>query len=195
MTTFSNIATLWHGRVRGAQQSHFQSAVACERKHLWLGLPTVLLSTVVGSSVFATLDKAATDREKLIVGSLSVCAAALAAIQTFLRYTERAERHRAAGAKFGALKKELEVALQYPPNGGDAEETYLRDFKAQWDHIVDSSPTAQESFFQKYKHSHASAPLEQLANGAAKPENHVQTGSGTATLTVPAPESDAASTG
>jgi hypothetical protein len=38
----------------------------------------------------------------------SVAAALLASLQTFLGYSERAEKHRVAGAKYGALGRELE---------------------------------------------------------------------------------------
>jgi hypothetical protein len=38
-----------------------------------------------------------------------VAAAILASLQTFLGYSERAEKHRVAGAKYGAVGRELET--------------------------------------------------------------------------------------
>ena len=46
------------------------------------------------------------------VGLASVLAAVLASLQTFLGYSERAEKHRVAGAKYGAIGRELEVMLR-----------------------------------------------------------------------------------
>ena len=45
---------------------------------------------------------------QIIVGLASVAAALPASLQTFLGYAERAEKHRIAGAKYGALGRELE---------------------------------------------------------------------------------------
>ena len=45
---------------------------------------------------------------QIVVGLASVAAAWLASLQTFLGYSERAEKHRIAGAKYGALGRELE---------------------------------------------------------------------------------------
>jgi hypothetical protein len=45
---------------------------------------------------------------QIVVGLASVAAALLASLQTFLGYSERAEKHRIAGAKYGALGRELE---------------------------------------------------------------------------------------
>jgi hypothetical protein len=44
-----------------------------------------------------------------IAPQASVSAALLTSLQTFLGYSERAEKHRIAAAKFGALGRELEM--------------------------------------------------------------------------------------
>ena len=74
----------------------------------WLGIPAVVLSTLVGTSVFATVQKQPQLWMQITVGLASVAAALLASLQTFLGYSERAEKHRIAGAKYGALGRELE---------------------------------------------------------------------------------------
>ena len=40
---------------------------------------------------------------------MSISAAVLASLQTFLAYSERAEKHRVAAAKYGALCRELDT--------------------------------------------------------------------------------------
>src|SRR4051795_3127084 len=82
----------WRRRSREASLAHYDSAHICQRNHVLLGIPTVILSTVVGTSVFATLAKEATAESKIIIGTLSVLAAIFAALQTLLRFSERAER-------------------------------------------------------------------------------------------------------
>jgi len=76
-------------------------------------LPVVILSAVVGTSLFASL--AASDHTGVVVrvvaGAVSLAAAALGSVQTFLKYSEKAEKHRSAAARYGAIRRELEVML------------------------------------------------------------------------------------
>ncbi len=157
-TLFHELLSLWHQRVRRAQMAHFKTAVACERQHLFLGIPAVVLSTVVGSSVFASLQKEASFEAKLLIGTLSVLAAVLAAVQTFLRHSERAEKHRSAGTSFGALKKELEYVAAFPPPAQE-ERAYSADFLERWNRLVENSPTPSEKVFVGIEGS-ASTPPE-----------------------------------
>lgn len=69
----------------------------------------IALSTIVGTSVFASIQKQPELWVEITVGLASVLAAVLASLQTFLGYSARAEKHRVAGAKYGALGRELEV--------------------------------------------------------------------------------------
>jgi hypothetical protein len=147
---FADLAYTWHKRLRDAQIGHFQSAVLCEHRHLWLGIPTVALSAIVGSSVFATMEKGASQEAKWLIGSLSVLAAIMTAVQMFLRHSDRAEKHRVAGANFGALKTELELRLQYPP-APEKEEEYVCHFVERWSRLIESSPTVDKVAFQRQK--------------------------------------------
>jgi hypothetical protein len=99
----------WYQRVVITQRAHYLSADYFSRMSYWLGIPVIVLSTVVGTSVFATLQKQPGPELQIGVGLASVLAAVLASLQTFLGYAARAEKHRLAGAKYGALGRELEV--------------------------------------------------------------------------------------
>lgn len=68
-----------------------------------------MLSTVVGSAVFASIQRETSNELKLLLGLLSILAAALAGLQTFLGYSERAERHRVASARYASVRRQLEV--------------------------------------------------------------------------------------
>jgi hypothetical protein len=48
---------------------------------------------------------------RILIGLISVAAAILASLQTFLRFAERAEKHRSVGAQAGALRREIEQLL------------------------------------------------------------------------------------
>jgi hypothetical protein len=111
MDTLKDVLKNWYQDVSVRQKAHYLSADHFERKSYWLGIPVIILTTIVGTSVFATLQKQPEPWLQISVGLASVLAAVLASLQTFLGYSNRAEKHRVAEAKYGALKRELEVLL------------------------------------------------------------------------------------
>ncbi|MGH8564184.1 MAG: SLATT domain-containing protein [Gammaproteobacteria bacterium] len=106
----------WYRRVRRAQIAYTRSAARFERLHYYLGLPTVVLSAFVATSIFTT-----NLTLKSIALLASVIAAILAGLQTFLRFSERAERLRVVGAEYGSLRREIEQKLNFPPKGEELE--------------------------------------------------------------------------
>ncbi len=51
---------------------------------------------------------------RVAIGMFSVCAAILAALQTFLQYGERSDKHKAAGSKYSVVRRQLELfVLKY----------------------------------------------------------------------------------
>jgi hypothetical protein len=84
------------------------------RSNLRLGIPVVILSTVIGTSVFATLEQQVSLPVRVAVGILSVATAAIASLQTFLRLGERSEKDRVAAALYSALRRDIEDALATP---------------------------------------------------------------------------------
>jgi hypothetical protein len=108
MSTTKEVLEDWYKRVAVTQRAHYLSAAHFGRRKYWLGVPSATLSVVVGTSVFATIAKQPELWVQITVGLASVAAAVLAGLQTFLGYAERAEKHRLAGAKYGALGRELE---------------------------------------------------------------------------------------
>ena len=98
MAALHIVLTDWYQRVTVTQRAHYGSADHFSRKSYWLGIPVIVLSTVVGTSVFAALQKQPGPGLQIALGLASVLAAVLASLQTFLGYSARAEKHRVAGA-------------------------------------------------------------------------------------------------
>jgi len=74
------------------------------------------------------------------VGLLSVLAAVLASLQTFLRFSELAEKHRVAGARFAALKHEIELIIAMPPSSQDKLREMLSELDQRWAKLREDSP-------------------------------------------------------
>jgi len=110
----------WHRRMCACQHAYYAEAERLRRLHYCLGIPAVVLSSIVGSAVFASLEKQEVSLEaRLMVAIISVTAAILAGLQTFLRLSETAAAHGTAADWFSAIKRDIEQlqALQESDRG------------------------------------------------------------------------------
>ena len=81
----------WQGRATASSEAHYDLSTRLSKSNIRFGVPVVALTTVVGTSVFATLSRNHVNTGlQVAVGMLSVLAAVLASLQTFLRFGERA---------------------------------------------------------------------------------------------------------
>jgi hypothetical protein len=136
MSTSAEVLADWYERVAVTQRAHYLSADRFGRRKYWLGIPAATLSTIVGTSVFATVAKQPELWVQIAVGLASVAAAVLAGLQTLLGYAERAEKHRLAGAKFGALGRELEQLRA----SGSCSPEQMSEVRQRLDNLGTESP-------------------------------------------------------
>ncbi|HWB56748.1 MAG TPA: SLATT domain-containing protein [Gaiellaceae bacterium] len=133
----------WSARAGASAARHYSSADRLSRGNLMLGIPVVVLTTFIGTSVFATLQDEIDTSLKILVGVISVTAAVLASLQTFLRFGERAEKHRVAGESWAALRREIDEMLALHPTylaaRGDPK-SYLDDLRKRMDDTAALSP-------------------------------------------------------
>jgi hypothetical protein len=135
------IVGVWLGRVSVMKDLHYAAAVHFERLHRCLGIPAAVFSAIVGTTIFATLQGSTSLSLKVATGVLSIASAVLIGLQSFLRYGERAEKHRAASGQYGLLKFELERIGAFPPNNPKALREELKAFGVRWAEIRQASPT------------------------------------------------------
>jgi hypothetical protein len=141
-----DLLTMWQSRCDMVQAGHYRAASEFQRWHSLLGVPVVVLTTVVGSSIFATMSKDAVDLWiKLLTGFFSILAAGLSAAQTFLRFGERGEKHRQAGVAYSALKREIEQMIAYPESDVKA---CVNDIRKRWDTLNSDCPTIPLRFMR-----------------------------------------------
>ncbi|HET7235187.1 MAG TPA: SLATT domain-containing protein [Actinomycetota bacterium] len=147
-----NLYESWHRRVAAAEHGHRLMADRLRRRYLMLGIPVVVLTTVVGTSAFASVqnasetgDGAANSQTWLIVvGVISVLAAVLSSLQTFLRYATRAEGHRIAALRYETLRRDMAETLALPRDARGQPEGSLNSARQRMDRYAKESPTIGE---------------------------------------------------
>ena len=70
-------------RVHRKVRAHYLAGKHHAGLNAWLGVPVVVTSTIVGTTIFATLSKEPAVEWRIVTGLLAVSAAVLAALQTF----------------------------------------------------------------------------------------------------------------
>lgn len=146
MQSTKKVLDEWYLRVCVTQRAHYLSADHFSKRKYWLGIPAVVLATLVGTSVFATLSNKPEPWLQILLGLASVAAALLTSLQTFLGYSERAEKHRLAGAKYGALGRELEELLAAVTTLSTDQTKRVRE---RLDVLAMESPNNPQPFYYK----------------------------------------------
>lgn len=139
----------WRFRVHRVQLAHYAAGRRHARFHLWLGLPVIILGTIVGTSVFATLQQSTETWLKITVGLLSVAAAILASLQTFLGHASIAEKHRITGARYASLKQQIELLATMPPDDRKELRSALLEIDKQWATYREDSPNIPQKVWRR----------------------------------------------
>jgi hypothetical protein len=138
-----DILVEWRDRADVASKTHFAVANRLSSLNLILGIPVVVLTTLVGTSVFATLQQALSTIVRIFAGFAIVLAAVLASLQTFLSSAERAEKNWAAAEAWAAIRREItEMLALHPANiaASDNPQQYLDKLRARMDEVAKESP-------------------------------------------------------
>ena len=131
--------------------AHYDAAVIIKRYNYLLGIPIVILSTLVGTSLFASLNYSPNNWIKIVFGLVSILVALLASLQTFLKFAERSEKHRESGALFGSLLKEVEQKSFTEFDNETEFNEWCNNFRERWDDLSIKSLTIPPNIWKNYR--------------------------------------------
>lgn len=141
------LLTRWAKRARETQAAQYEMANRLGRRSQWLGVPVIVITAIVGTSVFASISQEVVSLEaKIVVGLLSVAATVLSSLQTFFKLSERAEKHRQCGSKFGAIRRELEATLA--ETSGPIDTRYIATLREKLDRLGEEAPHVAWTVFK-----------------------------------------------
>lgn len=99
----------WLRRARESQFNHYRMAVIFERLSKYFGVPVIIVTSIVSASVFTTLKNNESENVKAFALGLSLLSVVLSSLQTFFNFSDRADKHRKAGADYAAIRRKLEI--------------------------------------------------------------------------------------
>src|SRR6266536_5765648 len=137
----------WHKRVYAAQSGHYASADLFRLLNYIVGVPAVVFASIVGTAIFADF---ANDRPRaLAVGTVSIHAAVLAALQTFLRFSERAAQHATAADWYSAIRRDIEETLHLPVECRGKAKDCLDNVRKEMNRAAQDAPELSTRFWRR----------------------------------------------
>jgi hypothetical protein len=153
----------WKTRAEVSQEAHYARSTRLGTFNVWLGVPVVALTTFVATSVFATLTEDVRTELRILVGAISALAAVLASLQTFLRFQERAEKHRASAELWASIRREIDEMLalhpEYLSERSDPQQ-YLDDLRRRMDEVSAQSLEIGDRYLRAAEAKVGIAPTE-----------------------------------
>jgi hypothetical protein len=156
----ATLVAQWHNGLRIAHIAQSRSAATCELRGRLLGVAVVVLSTIVGTAIFSTLESSPSTPVKIVAGLASVGAGVLAALQTFLGFEQRAAKHREVAAAYGALRRELETSMAFPEESVKRSEL-LDSVRTRWDALDATAPATSRRLYRFATNAVVDAPSAQ----------------------------------
>jgi len=141
------LLTDWRSRVYAAQSAYYEEAERLHRRNYWLGIPVIVVSSMVGTAVFADWGKEG--GLKWAVGSVSILAAILASLQTFLKFGENATLHGAAADWFAAIRRDIDEMLALPPELRGHPKHALDSIRQEINKASQKSPELSEHLWRR----------------------------------------------
>lgn len=126
----------WAVSVGAIQDGHYATSRALRRAHTGLGLTTVLALTLTAGRIGSGEDLGGWLDSRMAV-LLTVLALVLTGLQTFLRLEERAEPHRRAGVRMGALLRLIHETISLAP--ADIR-PHMDRIREKWDEVQEEAP-------------------------------------------------------
>ena len=111
------------------------------------GPPVIVVSSMVGTAVFADWGK--DGPLKWFVGSVSIVAAILASLQTFLKFGENATLHGSAADWFAAIRRDIDEVLALPSELRGHPKHTLDSIRQEINKASQKSPELSERLWRR----------------------------------------------
>ncbi len=137
----------WRQRVYAAQSAHYASADRFRLLNYLVGVPAVIFSSVVGTAIFAGLEKDSPRAPWIALAS--ILAAVLAGLQTFLRFSERAAQHATAADWYSAIRRDIEETLHLPVEFRGKAKHCLDEVRKEMNRAAQDAPELSTRFWSR----------------------------------------------
>ena len=138
----------WHRRSQESSFAHYDAANILSKYHFYIGVPAVGFSAIIGTTIFANFQNTLNLYIQIAAGFFSIITCLLIALQTFMKFDERANMHRSAGAAYGSIRRELQQII-YSADESLLSNEYLSIIREKFDRLSKESPHISENIWNR----------------------------------------------
>ena len=155
-----DILLRWLRNAKRVQKGHYAAANHFTRLNHWFGIPAVIISSLVGTGVFVSIGDDVSTIWKIIAGMMSVFAAVLAALQTWLSYQDRAARHHSSAKAYGSIKREIEQILVFVKAGKLDPLSSMDELRKRLEILAEKGPLIPNRYIEEMEQIIPPTPIE-----------------------------------
>lgn len=152
----------WQRNCLRSQIANYDAATFYKRNNHLFGVPTIIISAAVGTSIFAALGTNVNSIAQITVGIFSLLAAVLGALQTFFNWGDLSSKHQSTAAKYGALKRQIDQILAGHASGNHLTDEQLNHIRSQMDTLSLDTPEVPDRIWRRARNK---IPTSQPALG------------------------------
>ena len=154
--------------------AHYRMSEKAAASGRRFGIPVTVATTIVGTSIFATISS---PQQSLVLqigtGLLSLGAAVFSALHTFFNFAEIAAQHKGAAAEYEGVRHELDAFLlgTYEldtPENLRAAVQQLREISQHLDEIAKRAPTIPDHVYDSAQTRVATRPWARCAGAETR---------------------------
>ena len=151
--------SFYQKKYRLISRAHHLTASHYARYNSYLGIPVVVLTTIISTAIFASLENNPDNLYKIAVGMISLLAAVLSALQTFLGYSEKTAIYKNAGIQYSIIKRQFDTLhLKYSSSESTETEQALEELTTlldQVDKLAVEMPSVPDKFYSQAEQEYA----------------------------------------
>lgn len=132
---------------------HSQSHYKFSKLHALFTIPTIVFSTVSGTTLFAQLN-AGTHIQRIIqiiIGSINIFVGVLSTIQQYLKISELNESHRISSLMWDKLIRNIRFELSKSPLERTEASQFLKNSRQEFDRLMENSPNIPPDIINLFK--------------------------------------------
>jgi hypothetical protein len=138
----------WQTMALKASRRHSSACDNYEHRNALFGTLSTVLTAIVGSTIFVTLQHTTSEGVRIIFGLLAALAAVISGVQTTAKYGQLAERFRQASRRYATVARRIEELLATPPSP-DGLEAALDELRKELDDIGAMAPNVPPKIWNK----------------------------------------------
>lgn len=125
---------------------HHHSNLLSRRRADWIQIPSIILATVTGF-FSATSDLV----PPIAIGAASVVVGILGTINSYFKFSQRAEGHRITALFYHKVYKTIETQLALPISQRVSAENFLRELRDEMARVGEAAPEVPEFVVGKFR--------------------------------------------